>query len=328
MLKLLFKNRIQNNIARQIANVPNAPRYLIAVFSRYGDGIIAFKIASEFAKAHKNSKFLVVTTHQLLPYAQEFFGKKAMAVNKRNPFELYKTVVRIKNFAPDIGLNPWSFGDEARFFISYATNFVDFSAFKTWNKIDNLYDRAREYFGLALPERLYTPNALPENANVILFAPFSTDVTKSLSQEKAVEALANLNAQYPNAIIWLCGFKNETAKLNHANVFNFQRSTISSSYFLNLLKSSDLFVGVDAGPLHLATSLDIASLAIFGPTAPQTILDSYNNVTVWRDSKLDDIFCFVESCKNPVCLQDCFKTSEVLPQSVRLESTNCPMIEK
>lgn len=324
MLKLLFKRRIKKNIHKKTLHIDKKNSFLIAVFSRYGDGLIAFKIAKEFANKNPNANFLVVTTHQLLPYAKEFFGENAIAVNKRNPFQLFKTVMKIKKFKPEIGLNPWSFGDEAKYFISFADSFIDFSGFKNWSKEYNLYDRAREYFGLTLPNRNDTCQNLPQNPKIVLFAPFSTDITKSLSIQNANLFLEKLKSDYVNSKIILCGFDFETKQIDNQNVFNFKRSTKSSNDFLNLVKECDIFVGVDAGPLHVATCLNKASLAIFGPTAPETILDSYKNVISYRDDRLAGIFCFVESCKSPICLQ---KTSQIHKffNTVILQTQKCPI---
>lgn len=324
MLKFLFKRRIEKCINKKTSDIKNKNSYLLAVFSRYGDGLIAFKIAKELADKNQNATFLVITTHQLLPYAKEFFGENALALNKRNPIELIKTIVKIKKFKPEIGLNPWSFGDESKYFISFADCFLDFTSFKNWSKEYNLYDRAREYFGLDLPNRDVICQKLPDNPKTILFAPFSTDVTKSLSIQNANTFLEKLKYENPNSKIIICGFSHETNKINHDYIFNFKRSAKSSNEFLNLVKYCDLFVGVDAGPLHVASCLNKSCIAIFGPTAPETILDSYENVVSYRDERLGGIFCFVENCKSPICLQ---KTIQIHKYSkiLSLQVEKCPI---
>lgn len=326
MLKLLFKKTVIKNSYKKLNFAHNDFKTaLIAIFTRYGDGIIAFKITKEFAMQNPNKDFLVVTTHALLPYAQEFFGKNAIAVNKRNPFDLLRIIYTINKFNPDIGFNPWSFGDESKFFISLARNFVFFNEFKEWSKTDNLYNRAREYFNLPILSKHYEALTLPSNVKTIIFAPFSTDVTKTLNTKVIQKVLSKLVGIYPDAQIIICGLAKEITQIKWPHKFIFTRAAKTSYNFLTLLKGADLFVGVDAGPLHVAQAQGIFSIAIFGPTAPQTILDSYQNIIIWRNDKLNGTFCFVENCKNPICLDCEFAKPAILSNNIKLETKQCPL---
>ena len=68
------------------------------------------------------------------------------------------------------------------------------------------------------------------------------------------------------------------------------------------MKGSDLFVGVDAGPLHLADALGIPSIGIFGPTAPETILDRDSGIVPLRLNTMQGWFCDIRDCPDPLCL--------------------------
>lgn len=144
--------------------------------------------------------------------------------------------------------------------------------------------------------------SLPMNAKNIVLVPFSTDVTKSLDKEMTKQLIVKLKELYKDAKITVCGFKNELKEIDGLEKFYFSKS--SSNEFLKLLKSSDLFVGVDAGPLHIANTMGIKTIGIFGPTAPETIVDFDWQCTCLRDGRLSGVFCYVKECKKPVCIEN------------------------
>lgn len=94
----------------------------------------------------------------------------------------------------------------------------------------------------------------------------------------------------------------------------------------------DLFIGVDAGPLHLADALGLPVIGVFGPTAPQAILDSDSRVLPLRHPKMEGVFCAMMDCANPLCVhQLCADLVLEHPVPVnftpplRLESAHCAM---
>src|SRR5208282_5983780 len=117
------------------------------------------------------------------------------------------------------------------------------------------------------------------------------------------------------------------------DVFIFGKSLKRSEAFLRLLESSDLFIGVDAGPLHLADAMGVSAVGIFGPTAPETILDRTSAILPVRHSCLDVTFCFVRQCKKPLCIQELFRTDFLrhskrteFDRKIRLETEACPFL--
>lgn len=316
MLKKLFKYFIkkhshkEQNLEKQV--IANAQRVFFAVFSRYGDGIISFKVIREFTRLYPHKQYLLFTTTQLVPYAKEILGDSVavVGINKRNPFSLVPALLKLKNFDADIGFNPWSHGDDAEFFASFVKKYSVFKRFKQWDKAYNLYARVREY--LSLEPKMLSNAALylPVDAKNIVLVPFSTDVTKSLDKEMTKRLIVKLKELYKDAKITVCGFKSELKGIDGFEKFYFSKS--SSDEFLKLLKSSDLFVGVDAGPLHIANTMGIKTIGIFGPTAPETIVDFDWKCTCVRDAKLNGVFCHVKECKKPVCIANVMNSLNVV----------------
>lgn len=316
MLKKLFKYFIAKHSSKEqaigLGDIREADKIFFAVFSRYGDGIISFKVIREFIGLYPDKQYLLFTTSQLVPYAREILGENVefVGVNKRNPFSLVPSLIKLKNFDADLGFNPWSHGDDAEFFVSFAKKYSVFKRFKHWDKTYNLYARVREYLWLEPKALSNATLVLPDGVKNIALVPFSTDVTKSLDLQTTRQLIVKLRELYKNAKITICGFKNELEGIDDLQKFYFSKS--SSDEFLKLLKSSDLFVGVDAGPLHIANTIGIKTIGIFGPTAPETIVDFDWDCAVLRDTHLKGIFCYVKDCIKPICIQDAINNFDMV----------------
>lgn len=315
MLKKLFKYFIKKHSAKEQTISPDdmqmAQKIFFAVFSRYGDGIISFKVIREFVALYPQKQYLLFTTSQLVPYAKEILngGVEVVGVNKRNPLSLIPSILKLKNFDADLGFNPWSHGDDAEFFVSFAKKYSIFKRFRQWGKAYNLYARVREYLGLEPKVLGNAAVSLPGNAQNIILAPFSTDTTKSLDKKMTKQLISRLQELYKNAKITICGFADELKGIEGLQKFYFSKS--SSNKFLALLKSSDLFVGVDAGPLHIANAIGIQSIGIFGPTAPETIVDFDWDIIMIRDTLLCGVFCCVVECVYPICIKNAINSFAV-----------------
>lgn len=344
MWKLLMQRRIKKNMrgnrkaTRQ--DIKNASTVLFSVFGRYGDSIIAFKAISEFMRLYPQKKYIVITSNRTLPYARCILGSNGVSfysVNKRrNPIRLLGIILMLGKANVDLGFNPWSQGDDSRFFITYARNFSFFGSFFVHPKEYNLYRMAREYLLLDRNNESDKANSA-DNYTVknIVISPFSTDITKSLDRNDLAALLHVIGARFPGAVVTIALQKNERPEVPAPlKKFFFGKNSKSSEEFLKLLKSTDLFIGVDAGPLHLADALGVRSIGIFGPTAPETVLDRGSAVIPLRLPELRNIFCFVRQCRKPVCISNLlmnnpFENEAAVDFNVGplLEADKCPIVK-
>jgi heptosyltransferase-2 len=69
-----------------------------------------------------------------------------------------------------------------------------------------------------------------------------------------------------------------------------------------LLRDADLFVGVDSGIMHLASSFDIPVVGIFGPTDPAYAGPQGSRSTVARE-EMECVPCYLKGCKEKVCME-------------------------
>ena len=333
MWKRLTRKRLAVNAAGNAPlaadDIARAASVLFAVFARYGDSVITFKLLRAFARAYPDKKYLLITSPQALPYAKAILPETIECVGfdkHRDLLGLWRLTQRLKRDLFDIGFNPWSHGLESEYFVSFAGRFLPYGAFAGFPRTHNLYDRARSYLGLAAKPAALT-GKIPAQAKRILISPFSTDVRKSLNHDDLRKLIAWLGARYSGASMALALFPEEDGKVGNLPIarFHFGKSRRRSRAFLELVKGNDLFVGVDAGPLHLADALGISSIGIFGPTAPETILDRDSGIVPLRLNAMQGWFCDIRDCADPVCLHRLFAGTLLPPAPV--DFTRAPVLE-
>ncbi|MFZ5451176.1 MAG: glycosyltransferase family 9 protein [Thermodesulfobacteriota bacterium] len=305
MINYLFRKRLRKfrEEAGEITtgDLDQARKVLFALFARYGDVIISLSVIKEFIQKYPDKKYFVVTSHQMYPYARRLLGGQAtvMSFNKRrNPIKLMEIVSFLKREKIDLGFNPWSSGDEAKFIISFARKFYFYHGFQG---ISNLYDRVRNYLLLPHAERVL-PGWNPEGVERIVICPCSTNVAKSLDPEDLLKLWWQVRQRFPGAGVTIALPPKEAHLYKiPAEVFVFRKSQAASQAFLNLLEESQLVISVDAGPLHLADKLGLKTIGLFGPTSPLGVVDRVTQVVARRDPGLAGFFCG-KKCQDPRCL--------------------------
>jgi len=81
---------------------------------------------------------------------------------------------------------------------------------------------------------------------------------------------------------------------------------------IELIRRADLFVGGDTGPLHIASTLCIPTMAIFGPKDPM-LYGPYHENTAIINKELPCSPCRDRTCSDPKCL------TTILPEEVLQE---------
>jgi len=309
---MMMKNRLKRvgSASREITReeIEKSSKILFTVFSRYGDGIVSFKVINEFISLHPDKDFFILTSPQLSPYAKEIINGKVDVsyVNKRrNPVKLLKIIRELKREKMDLGFNPLTWGIDSEYFITFAKRFSFFKDFSRYPVHYNLYDRVREYFLMPKKETNLKPPSLDNVRNVII-APSSTDIRKSLDRNDLASLIRQLRDRFPNLNITVALPAEDWAKAEDVGKFMLGKSIGNSEEFLRLVKTTDLFIGVDAGPLHLADALGVRAIGIFGPNAPETFLDSNSGILPVRYKNLGGVYCLLHGCDDPICIHKLF----------------------
>ena len=319
------------------ADIDRARSVLFAVFARYGDSVIAFKAINRFIACYPGKRYLLVTTHQARPYAEALIYSplQLFSVNKRrNPIRLWRLVRLLRRDPPDLGLNPWSHGKESEYFISLCRQFVLYRSFSNIERLTNMYRRVYDYLQLPDPPAA-APTPLPARVRRVVICPYSTDIRKSLDQDDLAKVVRAARKRFGAPEIVVAGLPGELARFENLAVeqFTLGKSRLASERFIGLLRTADLFIGVDAGPLHLADALGLPVIGVFGPTAPQTILDRDSRALPLRHPQMKGVSCDIRTCANPLCVhQLCANLDLELPmlvdftQRLRPETTHCAMV--
>jgi ADP-heptose:LPS heptosyltransferase len=70
-----------------------------------------------------------------------------------------------------------------------------------------------------------------------------------------------------------------------------------------VLKKASLFVGIDSGIMHLASSLDIPVVGIFGPTDPFYVGPQNTKSRLVRKEELKCVPCYLKGCEERECMK-------------------------
>ena len=279
---LRHKAKKLSSSAIKLKDIQNANKVLFALFTRYGDTIIDLVVIQEFVEKYPSKDFLILCPKQMKPYFDELTPNlRCIGINKRNYLDMFKLNFFLKKWSPDIGFNPWSFGVEGSFFLSYCQKY---QFYKDFNKpqVINHYEVVRKY--LRLPERIWKTEALGNKFRCkrVLICPESTDSERSISIGQINKIIYEIKSNFGNPLFTIASI---TPKYHQSNCYNFffKKTNKSSRDFIKLVKDSDLVICCDSGPLHIAQAFKKNILAVFTATNPEIVLNSGSKINLYNN---------------------------------------------
>jgi len=108
------------------------------------------------------------------------------------------------------------------------------------------------------------------------------------------------SSEVSERIIEIVRKKDEGRKMNHIQNLAGKTNLKELCY---LLKEASLFVGVDSGVMHLASSFDIPVVGIFGPTDPFYVGPQNRRSRVVREN-LECSPCYLKGCDERACMKN------------------------
>jgi len=108
------------------------------------------------------------------------------------------------------------------------------------------------------------------------------------------------SSEVSEKIIEIVREKDEGRKMNHIQNLVGKTNLKELCY---LLKEASLFVGVDSGIMHLASSFDIPVVGIFGPTDPFYVGPQNRRSRVVRE-KMECSPCYLKGCEERPCMMN------------------------
>jgi ADP-heptose:LPS heptosyltransferase len=185
---------------------------------------------------------------------------------------MFKVNSLLKKRQFDIGFNPWSNGLDSCYFLTYCKKFL---CYKDIDRPDiiNHYQVVRIYLKLPKKEWKINELILKQDYQRILICPQSTDRNRGISKDEIDALISDFNTKYHNPDITIASM-DATHFRSNCQQFLFSKSSQSSAQFINLIKSSDLVVCSDSGPLHISSALDKDIIAVFYVTNPEVVLNT------------------------------------------------------
>ena len=72
----------------------------------------------------------------------------------------------------------------------------------------------------------------------------------------------------------------------------------------SIIQHAQLFVGIDSGFMHVASSFDIPVVALFGPTDPFYVGPQNKRSVVVREESMKCVPCYLQNCEHKNCMQN------------------------
>ncbi|MBF0540672.1 MAG: glycosyltransferase family 9 protein [Nitrospirae bacterium] len=137
------------------------------------------------------------------------------------------------------------------------------------------------------------------NKKPIIIHPGSRNILRQWGTERFAKLCDLL---YGSSTVILTAGPNETHLLTEiASSITTPQPIIAGSLTLHefaaLCKSSDLFIGNDSGPIHIAAAQNINVAGIYGPTMPQHVGPWTNKKIIIENNEMTCRPCYYERCK-------------------------------
>ena len=277
-----FKVKSTGDCSPTYKDIEKSKKILFSIFTRYGDTIISLVVIKEFIKKFPNKKYLILCSRQMEPYVKELLPKlDCISLDKRNLLDVIKLNSILKERKIDIGFNPWSFGYESCYFLTYCQNFFFYKDYKRLEQV-NHYEVVRQYLHLESKKWDICDLVTSNSYKKILICPHSTDNSRSISKIKLENIISNLLQKNPESEITIASMDSTDFKLAH-NQFYFNKTAESSQNFIDLVKQSDLMVCADSAPLHIGNALNKPLIAFFNATKPEIVINSGDTLNIQGD---------------------------------------------
>ena len=175
-----------------------------------------------------------------------------------------------------------------------------------------------DYVGLLNIDKNENDCTLPEKFVIISPGASSRRLTKTWEQEKFAELILLLKGKYDLTPVLIGGNDNQEynqmiiahvkEKVLGQNIDIFDLTGGSLRSLCSVIKDASLFVGIDSGFMHMASSFDIPVVGLFGPTDPFYVGPQNKKSIVVREEGMECVPCYLKKCEH----RDCMKKLKVV----------------
>ncbi|OPY14628.1 MAG: Lipopolysaccharide core heptosyltransferase RfaQ [Syntrophus sp. PtaB.Bin001] len=168
-------------------------------------------------------------------------------------------------------------------------------------------------------EEIMRDSGLSSDIPYVVIHPTSNAIHKVWTTEGYAAVCDYLSEKKAMQTILVCGKDEKEARLNQeicslakSHILNFG-GRLSLKQLAVLLSKAVLFIGIDSGPMHMATAVDTPVLAIFGPSRPWR-WGPCGSENIVIQKKWDCVPCGKKGCRNDGRESRCL--SELTPDEV------------
>jgi ADP-heptose:LPS heptosyltransferase len=170
-----------------------------------------------------------------------------------------------------------------------------------------------DYVGLLKIDKNENECTLPEKFVIISPGASSRRLTKTWEQEKFAELILLLKGKYDLTPVLIGGNDNQEYNrtiIAHvkekgfgkdSEIFDLTGGSLRS--LCSVIKDARLFVGIDSGFMHMASSFDIPVVGLFGPTDPFYVGPQNKKSIVVREEGMECVPCYLKDCEHRDCMR-------------------------
>ena len=170
------------------------------------------------------------------------------------------------------------------------------------------------YVGLINVNKKRIDSDLPENFVIISPGASRRRMTKTWQKEKFAELIRLLKEEYGLSSVLVGGRDNRQYNRDIGRILEktdpkggMDTTDLTGKMDLadlcSVMKKARLFVGIDSGVMHMASSLDIPVVGLFGPTDPFYVGPQNEGSIVVREESMDCVPCYLKYCKHRDCMR-------------------------
>ena len=171
-----------------------------------------------------------------------------------------------------------------------------------------------DYVGLINVEKNVSDLNLPEKFVIISPGASKRRLVKTWQKEKFAKLMLLLNEKYGLSLVLAGGADNQAynneiirilEKMDREKDFDALDLTGKTDLasLCSVIKRASLFVGIDSGVMHMASSLDIPVVGLFGPTDPFYVGPQNKRSIVVREESMECVPCYLKNCKHWDCMR-------------------------
>lgn len=178
----------------------------------------------------------------------------------------------------------------------------------------NINIRKNNYVGLINADKNKNNLNLPPKYAIISPGASQRRQAKAWEQDKFAELIILLKENFGLAAVLVGSKENqaynqtiiklvmESNRNNHTFTIDLTGNTGLRS-LSSIIKDASLFVGIDSGIMHLASSIDIPVVGLFGPTDPFYVGPQNDRSIAVRMAEMECVPCYLKPCKHRDCMR-------------------------